>query len=257
MNYKSGSGILPQDAVHTESGIGFFGDVHRYGSSRSGMRLHVLDSGLDDGTAPPKKLGWKTVGLLQIADVVGSGILTMAAAFVQLGWVCAVLVLVVMCAINVYMGIVLSQAKQIVPGGLSYKQMAHYAVGKKWFTLVVEWVFIIYVVANLSGYVLAMTESLQMIFFDSEVLCNPVAGIIVAGVMIFPTQIRSLHGITLFVYLNCISIVVSVFTALIYMIVNMQKQHEEHPSVTEVIPTPFEWTDFFNGGKCTAVCLLK
>mmetsp|Transcript_17351 Transcript_17351/g.28005 ORF Transcript_17351/g.28005 Transcript_17351/m.28005 type:complete len:486 (-) Transcript_17351:198-1655(-) len=242
--------VIPQDtgdAVINQ--LDHSGHMRRIRSSQNGMKVfqdELVNGDSVHDYAPERKLGWKTTGMIQIGDVVGMGILTIATAFTQLGWVLAVLFLTLMCPVNVYMGVVLSKAQKIIPAAFTYEQMARFAVMKKWFTIFVEMTFFLYLILTLGGYILALTEALQMVFFESS-LCAPIFGVISVGILVFPVQIRTLSELKILVWINFCLITSSVLMAAIYMAINMDAHHIKYPAVTDIFPSHLTWTEFFNG----------
>jgi amino acid permease len=236
--------------------VGLFGEV-RVVTTASAGRVVVMDEELAmDGDSessgthllPKRSLGWRTVGVIQIGDVVGVGILTMGAAFCQLGWAMAILFLCLMLALNVYTGILLSRSLALLPGSYSYKLMAHYAVGKRWFTALVQFVFYIYVTLALGGYVLQVGQSLAEVFYGTS-LCGPIWSAFAVLILLVPLQLRSFGEARWLMWLNSALIFVSVWICLGVMLSNMDAHHAANPgsAVTYVVPPNLDAMTFFNG----------
>uniref|UniRef100_A0A7S2W8R5 Amino acid transporter transmembrane domain-containing protein n=1 Tax=Mucochytrium quahogii TaxID=96639 RepID=A0A7S2W8R5_9STRA len=247
------TGVGPENvAVELHSSIGVFGDVLPMKASRDGATVFNLNDSdyvhleVDREGAPARTLSWQTVAMVQIGEVVGGGILTMAAAFAQLGWVMGVLFLFFFLPVNVYIGCVLSKCREICPAAMSYEDMSNYVIGKKWVTNSINFTIATYLLLTFGGYFLAITNSLQMLFFDVA-LCGPIFGAIVVGVMILPMQIRTLHGTTILVWANFVFICIAVFVALFFMMFNMST-HRALPDVgtTQVVADDITWISFLN-----------
>jgi len=199
-----------------------------------------------DVPAHSEGMGWVTVGMTMIGDVVGMGILTMAIAFSQLGWVLALVLLTLLLPLNIYMGILLCEARSLIPDALSYQEMAHLAIGRKWFTHFVNGSFYTYLIATLGGYILALTESLKMVFFEWD-MCTPVIGALVVALMILPVQVRSLQDAKILIWMNFFMINFAVFASLGYMLSNVESHVSLFHVQTYVLPPNMSAMDFFNG----------
>jgi amino acid permease len=236
--------------------VGLYGELRAVTTASQG-RIVVKDEELAiDGDSecsgthllPKRELGWRTVGVIQIGDVVGIGILTMASAFRQLGWAMAIFFLCLMLALNVYSGLLLSRSLELLPGSYSYKLMAHFGVGKRWFTAVVQFVFYLYVTLALGGYVLQVGQSLAEVLYGTA-LCGPIWSAIAVLVLLIPLQLRSFGEARWLMWLNSALIFISVWICLGVMLTNMAAHHAANPAsaVTYVVPPELDVMTFFNG----------
>uniref|UniRef100_A0A7S2RS39 Amino acid transporter transmembrane domain-containing protein n=1 Tax=Mucochytrium quahogii TaxID=96639 RepID=A0A7S2RS39_9STRA len=238
----------PEMDRDVHSSIGLFGNVKSVLAAKDGLEVFSDDQPTQLVDQLERRLEWKDVSMIQVGEVVGGGVLTMAVAFAQLGWFPSILFLALFCPLNVYVGILLSKAREIVPAAYSFEDMAKYTIRKQWFTKGIEWVTFSYMLFALSSYLVAMGECLAMVFFNAS-LCSPVWSIIVVCIMLLPIQIRSLHGTKYLVWLNFVFILVAVFVTLIYMMMNMKAHHAADPTTsnTQVISKDLTWVELFNG----------
>uniref|UniRef100_A0A7S2RWY1 Amino acid transporter transmembrane domain-containing protein n=1 Tax=Mucochytrium quahogii TaxID=96639 RepID=A0A7S2RWY1_9STRA len=199
-------------------------------------------------TMPERKLEWQTVAMIEIGEVIGGGILTMGCAFAQLGWVLATFFLVLFLIVNVYIGLVVSRVSEIFPTALSFKEMAQLTGLHKAAVKLISLSVQTYMIFCMSGYLLAASEALSMVFFDVE-LCGPLWGTITLGLVAFPIQVRSLHGARWLVWANFAFVVIAVFASCIYMIRNIDIHHASTltSTATAIFPEDLTWISFFNG----------
>mmetsp|Transcript_18396 Transcript_18396/g.39865 ORF Transcript_18396/g.39865 Transcript_18396/m.39865 type:complete len:176 (-) Transcript_18396:96-623(-) len=153
-----GSADVPQD-YEVHSSIGIFGEHQRVAASHDGQMIYKLESGEGVEFAPKRTVSWQTVAMIQIAEVVGGGVLTMASAFAQLGWVLSVILLLFFLLANVYIGIILSKCREIFPAAVSYEEMTKYAVGKRWVVWGVNFSLWSYLVLTFGGDFLSIIHS--------------------------------------------------------------------------------------------------
>jgi len=142
-----------------------------------------------------ESLGWMTVGMIQIGEVVGAGVLTLANAFATLGWVISIVLLIAFAALNVYIGVLTSESKQLMPKAFSLADLARLSFPKHpAVSIGVKSVLLTYCVCTMGSYLVGMAEALEMVFFDVTELCTPIWSLIAVGSMLLPCKCFELRS---------------------------------------------------------------
>lgn len=189
-----------------------------------GRRL--VSSGLSEyGSAKLEHPGnsmWLTAGII-IADVVGAGILSMGVSIAKFGWLLGAIVTIIMLALNMHVSVVLWRVKRQFPDAHTYvevavaaftgqspeQQRAMYGV-----TATAQYLLI---GGFLGVYTLSLGKSLGMVFYDWH-LCLPVWTFIGCLVTLpFVATARKLGTWKSLIYLNCLTILATVFIPLAVM----------------------------------------
>ena len=180
----------------------------------------LLGKGDDDAPprgAPPRRATWTTAATLIIADVIGLGIMGMADAFAELGWVLGVLVCVLMLPLNIYCGLLVHGAQTgAFSTAISMAEIARQAVGPwgYWATATLVYTFIFLV---LGDYLLSMGLCLEQLFPDAS-FSRPVWTLLGATVLLPFCQVRTLNDTRLLLWVNIGALIVSVCVSLGYLI---------------------------------------
>jgi len=147
-----------------------------------------------------------------IADVVGAGVMTLATAFAQLGWVLAFASLIFWYIVNMYVGMLIAEAREAWPRSESFQELSLYAFGKRarLVTGVAVYSFLAFV---LGDYVLILGETLQMMFYLTP-RCSLVWTSIGVVFLLPLSQIRLLALTNGLMILNVVTIVGSISLAL-------------------------------------------
>lgn len=244
-----------EEEVHTSSVFGHYGELRQIDSVRGGRKvIRNKEYGIgetDSGHDPNHGLGWMSVAVLQIGDVVGVGVLTMGSAFNSLGWFLAIFFLCFFLFINVYVGILLSRSYALFPAGVSYSEMARLTVRNSCFSWMVNIVFYVYVTAALGSYVLAAGQTLGELFFHWDT-CQPIQSVVAVCLILVPLQLRSFTSAKPLLWLNTFLIMLAVFLCLGYMLSNMNSHLDLMASLgtpvsTQIFPSELTWVTFFNG----------
>mmetsp|Transcript_32158 Transcript_32158/g.51145 ORF Transcript_32158/g.51145 Transcript_32158/m.51145 type:complete len:479 (-) Transcript_32158:353-1789(-) len=201
---------------------------------------HTLDDSL-----PPRRMTWLQVSLVQVAEVVGAGVLTMPSAFADLGWVLGIVLLTSMMLVSVYTGCAVSRVRCIFPNSFNFVLMARYSVKWKFMQFLAGVTVMGSLLTGLAAYLLAIAQSVQMCFYDSQ-WCTLIWLSIVTGLFV-PVQIQTLSSSRWLVYANAGFILLVVLVTSIYLLMNGAEYHKEHPVTTEVWPRNLTWVKFFNG----------
>ena len=181
------------------------------GSSSSGG--HASGGGGDgDGEGDnhrEKANAWTNTAMLLIADIVGTGVLSLPYAFSRLGWAGGITVLLLCYPINVYTGVLLSRMRTAFPADCStYGTLGHRLFGK-WGGLVGYIMLYSYLSLILGDYMIVMAKSIQGISSFSADLCRPMAGIVAMFILLVSNQLRTLHAISLLSVISGLTIVVA------------------------------------------------
>jgi amino acid permease len=165
----------------------------------------------------PKTASWRTAGLLMIADVVGAGVMGLATAFAQLGWVLSLLSICVWYAANMWVGMLLVEAKEAWPHCESFMELAGAAFGRRarMLTGLAVYSFLGMV---LGDYLLIIGETLEMMFYDPTspgVRCGPIWTTFGAMFLVPLAQIRLLSLTRFLMIVNVITLVGSVVVCLV------------------------------------------
>mmetsp|Transcript_19225 Transcript_19225/g.31553 ORF Transcript_19225/g.31553 Transcript_19225/m.31553 type:complete len:464 (+) Transcript_19225:292-1683(+) len=179
-----------------------------------------------------------STALLQIADVVGVGFLTLPTAVSKLGWIPGMTLLVLLCPVNIYAGILISNARNLVPGARNYVEMARNTTGSRGFTSSVACLYYSYMVLTLASYLLAISKVLSMVFWEVD-LCRPTWGMISILCLLPLVQMRRLNASKSLLWGNSAMITVSVLLALVYMYLHMGEQNVK----TELFASKLTWID--------------
>ena len=180
------------------------------GSSSSGG--HASGGGDGDGEGDnhrEKANAWTNTAMLLIADIVGTGVLSLPYAFSRLGWAGGITVLLLCYPINVYTGVLLSRMRTAFPADCStYGTLGHRLFGK-WGGLVGYIMLYSYLSLILGDYMIVMAKSIQGISSFSADLCRPMAGIVAMFILLVSNQLRTLHAISLLSVISGLTIVVA------------------------------------------------
>jgi amino acid permease len=163
------------------------------------------------GQPLPKLATWQTAGWLMVADVVGVGIMGLATAFAQLGWVLAIVSLVGWYAVNMYVGVIVAEARTRYPSD-SFMEMALKAFGPE-YSAVIGFCVYLFLGMILGDYVLIIGETLQMVFYDVK-LCAPLWMLLGTVCLVPLTRFRLLGMTNTLMLVNVVAISLSVMIAL-------------------------------------------
>ena len=140
--------------------------------------------------APPRHATWPTASQLIIADVIGIGVMAMAEAFAELGWVLGVGVCLLMLPLNQLSGIMVwATIVEVHPDALSLADLARRCLGRAayWATYALVYSFIF---MTLGDYLLSLGLCLQILF--PEAALPSYAWTCLAAAMLLPfCQVRA------------------------------------------------------------------
>lgn len=186
-------------------------------------RRLVADSGPGYGAAEklehPGNSALLTAGII-IADVIGAGILSMGVSIAKFGWLLGGIITLIMLGMNVHVSFVLWRVKRRFPEAHTFVEVAVAAFSEQssaqqryihWITAFSQYAL---VAGFLGLYTLSLGKSLGMVFYDVH-FCLPLWTFI-GSVAIFPfiASSRKLGTWKSLIYLNCFTILATVFIPL-------------------------------------------
>lgn len=220
---------LPMDSVdsrYTHSHGGAFGN------DRSMFKI------------PEAHANWKTAAQLMVADVVGVGVLSLASAMADLGWLMGVLFIIIFFPLNMYTGLLLWRVKMQFPRAVTYLDMARSVCGPKVvvFSSVVVY---LHIFLTLGDYLLIMGESLALLFYDS-LLCRPYFILISCACVLPVNQLRTLNDTKWLCWINMFSITAAIAISIGVLISQGVDETRESGAITEFIPSTLSVRAFFS-----------
>jgi len=141
-----------------------------------------------------RRSSWLDTAFLLVADIVGTGILGLAAQVARLGWGAGVFFLLVIYPLNIYSGLLLQRLHIAYPATQSYPDIGYAVLGPRWGKIVAVALYA-YFFFVLGNYAQVLTQSLQGIFPTSQ-LCMPHFGLIVTLCLLPFIQLRSMHSLS-------------------------------------------------------------
>ncbi|KAH9250929.1 hypothetical protein BASA81_011317 [Batrachochytrium salamandrivorans] len=208
---------------------------------------HVAEDGSEEEeskSAMPKTATWQSVGLLLIADVVGAGVMTLATAFAELGWVLSLTSLVFWYVASMYVGLLVQTAHVAYPECENFMQLGKASFGRK-AELCAGVLVYVFVFFALGDYVLILGETLEMMSTTAESAmgeqgngskCAHLFYSFIASILLLPlSTVRLLGNTTGMMLVNAISILASLLIAFVGVAV-------DRANVDTVNPIPqTEW----------------
>ena len=193
---------------------------------------------------PAKRAGAFTVGLLIVADVVGSGILSLPSTYATLGWVLSVLFSIIFAGINALSGMYVYEAYKMHPHALSFSDLAYHTFGKAGRIAVgiITYVQIIFV---LGAYMVSLAQTAAMVFYEYQI-CSVLWTLIAVVELIPLMQMRTLASLWFLLWLNLLFITVSVLIALVSFTIEGQAETLERVNgTTSVVANGITVYSFF------------
>ena len=143
------------------------------------------DAGLEPvKEAPPRHASWLTASQLIIADVIGIGVMAMAEAFAQLGWVLGVSLCLLLLPLNLYSGLMVWEViVDVYPDSLSLADLAFFSMGRAMYYVTALLVYS-FIFMTLGDYLLSLGLCLQMLFPDASL--PTLVWTLLAGAVLLP-----------------------------------------------------------------------
>ena len=197
--------------------------------------------------APPRHATWLTASQLIIADVIGIGVMAMAEAFADLGWVLGVACCLLMLPLNQLSGLMVWETiVKVHPDTLSLADLARRCLGRAayWATYVLVYSFIF---MTLGDYLLSLGLCLQILFPDAE-LPSYVWTCLAAAVLLPFCQVRTLNSTAVLLWVNSATIVLSVGLCLGALIADgPEATLARSGGSTHLVATGLGWRQFTSG----------
>lgn len=196
----------------------------------------------------PRTASWTTAGLLMIADVVGAGVMSLATAFAQLGWLFSIVSLIVWYMVAMYVGVLVSVSREAWPQSQSFTQLAENNFGHR-FKIVTGTAIYSFLAFVLGDYMLIIGEAIKMMFYDVQV-CSPVWTLLGALFLLPLTQFRLLAMTSWLMVVNIFTILASI-SITIGVLTNMSKEEmiefrgQNETIYTELIASNLTVISFF------------
>lgn len=197
------------------------------------------------------EMSYLSVALIQIGEVIGSGILTLPGAFAKLGWVLGIVLVIFFAVMAMFVGQLLTEAKAKYPKAESLAQLVRFSSNNKGLYLTVHIIIIIYTILSCAGYLVGATQAVQDLFFDST-WCIPLWGICIVALLVLPVQLRNFSSAKIISYINMFLIAFAVFASAIYMLINETDYHSYEETSKNITietsvwpPKSSSWMDIF------------
>jgi len=195
-------------------------------------------------TEPEKQNEWTHTALLLVADLIGSGILSLPKAFADVGWAGGFFLFAFCAPLNVYTGVLLFRIRNILPNAATYGTVGGHLFGRCGATIG-YFVLYIYIVLLLGNYVVVLSMNVQGIFYTSR-LCRAVAGVVAGSLLLSTNQIRTLHGVSITAIVSNITIVIvlAICLQLVWQGKGLQSRGLQSDTVEKVWVTTDFWKVF-------------
>ena len=134
-----------------------------------------------------------------LGDIVGTGVLSLAACFAALGWLPAMILLVFFSLANLHTGLMIHRVAMLHPKrGYTYGGLIAAVLEDEYPRLTrVMWCMIyLFLFLLLGDYLLVLALSLQEIFYTVR-LCRPVAAAVACGLLLVTNQLRTLKQVAI------------------------------------------------------------
>jgi len=198
--------------------------------------------------APPQRATWGTAGLLIIADIVGIGVMGVASAFAQLGWVPALCLCIGMLPLNIFCGILVWEAQTVhYPGTLSMADIGGRTGGAFGYhaAAFIVYSFIFMVLGNYLLTIGICLEQFASSAFPGARLSRHVWSLLGVVVLLPFVQLRTLNATRSLLWVNVATIVLSVGLALGYLLSGGELVGGSAP--TAPVATDLSWRSFMSG----------
>ena len=141
-----------------------------------------------------------------MGDVLGAGVLELPGNFRTMGWAMGVLSTVGFALVALYLGLLVARVSSYFPHALTFGDLAQPsfgAAGQRFAHCSQH----SYLVLTCALYLLLGSKTVQYLFYDvTPPLCQPLAGVLVVGLYLLPSQLRALHHISFLSALSFLSV---------------------------------------------------
>jgi len=180
------------------------------GSIREEATKITPEDGEPDEHAPARVSAWYHTSFNLMAEIMGTGILSLPSTMAGLGYVLGTIAILSFAFAVYYSGFILAKVKnKYYKQVLSYGDVAFILHGKHFETFV-RWLLFANWYALMCYYILALTSSFMSAFYWTEGFCFWMWGFVSIAVLIPFIQLRTFHAISYASLLSTIAIIVAV-----------------------------------------------
>jgi len=226
--------MLPQDEE------GYISDVREEPKSIS---LEVEQRRSPSWQSDKNGISWVTASLIQLGDIVGVGILTMGAAFAELGFILAIFMILVLGIVNIYTGVLLTRSRRIFPSSTSYGDMAG-QLWSKWAVNATEFFVYVFILFAMGSFFLALSQTLAVVFYGVA-SCQPLWGLLAMVMLLLICQFRTFGHASLLFWANSVFITLSLTIMVVVLFIQMPPEDKIEISIG--VPPGMDWISFFTG----------
>lgn len=205
--------------VKAKSGLSNIITQEDEGSGSASFMASEADGTIIRTAHAARRTEWLPTAALIIADVVGTGVLSLPGAFASLGMALGITVTLVCYPLNFFTGYQLNKVHMQDQTAVTFGDAATAFIGPA-AGYVMYGSLYFYLLLLLGDYFITLSKAIQSIFWSVE-LCRPVAGLITAVLLIPTNQFRSLNGLTL---LSAMSFATVVVVLIIYLVTIVTKE---------------------------------
>lgn len=171
------------------------------------------DEGLVQDNHAARQNGWLATSALIIADIVGTGLLSLPGAFASLGMKAGVTLMILCYPINFFTGFQLNKIHLKYRSAVTFGDVGTHLFGSVGGGIMYFMLYF-YLLLLLGDYLITLAKSIQGIFWSVD-LCQPVATGIACVLLLPSNQFRTLGGLTVLSALSfaTVCVVLAIYTA--------------------------------------------
>ncbi|QDZ20804.1 amino acid transporter [Chloropicon primus] len=180
------------------------------GAARKNITELQPEDGNPDSHAPARVSDWYHTTFNLLAEIMGTGILSLPATVAGLGYVLGSVSIALAAVAIYYSGFILAKTKNTYYSQiLSYGDMAFIAHGR-WFEQSTRWLLYANWYSLMCYYILALASCFMSAFYWRKDICFWGWGLIAVAVLVPFVQVRTFHAISYAALLSTISIIAAV-----------------------------------------------
>lgn len=204
--------------------------IDQGGSLGASLLPKDTDASLVETAHTARRTGWLATAALIIADIVGTGVLSLPGAFASLGMVYGVVALIVCYPLNFFSGYQLNKVHLAYSSAVTFGDVGFRLFGTLGGVIMYGSLYF-YLLLLLGDYFITLSKSIQSIFWSLD-LCRPMAGVVTALLLLPSNQLRTLGGLT---YLSIMSFGTVLVVLVIYLYTITTSAGGEEDCVPETI----------------------
>jgi len=193
-------------------------DITIENSSTTSKSISTVSKAVDEpkSNSQVERVSWLMTSVLLMADVMGTGVLSLPYAAARIGWVLAMFALVLFAYAAAYSGELLAAVRnEHFPGVNSYADVAVLTGGRRFgiFTqaaILINWGML------MPYFLISIGDSLELIFYDAG-LCQTKKTLIAVALLALPIQCRDFHAISFLSVPSTLAIVIAITCVLATM----------------------------------------